>query len=170
MSKFTVFIFSAVLAFFSGCAKNSSMDIPAVADLDIEKYMGKWYEYARLPNHFEKNMRNVYAEYTMRRDGKTDVVNCGFDGKKTRCISGIAKSANQAAAGELKVSFFRPFYGKYRIIKLAPDYSWAVVCGSDKKYLWILSRTKQISEETKREIFSFLEQHKFPVRNLIYPQ
>ena len=170
MSKFTVFIFSAVLAFFSGCAKNSSMDIPAVADLDIEKYMGKWYEYARLPNRFEKNMRNVYAEYTMRRDGKTDVVNCGFDGKKTRCISGIAKSANQAAAGELKVSFFRPFYGKYRIIYLDEKYTKALVTSSTFDYLWILSRERKLPEKELNMLVMLAAEYGFDTESLIFPQ
>ena len=170
MNKITILFFVAALLCLTGCLENSSMDIPAVTNFDAAKYMGKWYEYARLPNNFERNMRNVTATYTIRSDGKIDVLNCGDDKGKIKTVSGIAKFAGDKSTGELKVSFFRPFYGRYRIIKLAPDYRFAVVTGNSKNYLWILSRSKDISQTDNYEIISFLKHHNFPVANLIYPQ
>ena len=170
MNKITILFFVAALLCLTGCLENSSMDIPAVTSFDAAKYMGKWYEYARLPNRFEKNMTNVYTIYTMRKNGNIDVLNCGVKGDKTVTISGIAKFAGDKSTGELKVSFFRPFYSRYRIIKLAPDYRFAVVTGSSKNYLWVLSRSKHLSQTEKDEIISFLKHNNFPVANLIYPQ
>ena len=170
MLKFSNCFFAAALAVLTGCVNDTTSSIPAVTNLDVPRYLGKWYEYARLPNLFEKDMTKVSAIYSMRDDGNIKVVNCGYKDEKQKCITGIAKKADKSNSGELKVSFFRPFYSRYRIIKLAPDYSWAVVTGKQKKYLWILSRTKNITPEAEKEIFTFLKQNGYPLEKLIFAQ
>ena len=167
--RYSTFFILTALAILSGCVTNSSMDIPAVKNFVPEKYLGKWYEFARLPNSFEKDMSDCYAVYSPRRDGKIGVLNCGIKEKKLKCISAIAGTV-VPGTGELEVSFFRPFYGKYRIIKLAENYSYAVVTGADKKYLWILSRTRTLDKKSQLEIMDFLKRHQYPVEKLIYPQ
>ncbi|MBQ4314338.1 MAG: lipocalin family protein [Lentisphaeria bacterium] len=170
MSKFFVLLFAAAVAAVSGCVNDSSMDIPAVTNFDVRKYMGKWYEIARLPNSFEKGMSQVTAEYTLKSDGKVKVVNCGIKNSVRTCVTGVAEFADSSGTGELKVSFFRPFYSRYRIIKLAADYSYAVVTGSDKKYLWILAREKHLPNDVLQKLLDYLNDNKYPVEKLIYPQ
>lgn len=152
----------------TGCIGNPTTDIPAVKNFNAEKYMGKWYEYARLPNRFEDGMTDVQTEYSPAKNGMIKVVNRGIKNNRQKEISGWAKFAGKNNEGELLVSFFRPFYSSYRIIKLAPDYRYSIVCGSDRKYLWILSREKNLTETDKQEIMEFLKKHQFPTEKLIF--
>lgn len=153
---------------FSGCRTEN--DIPAVSKFELSNYMGRWYECARLPNWFEKDMTNVSAEYSLMDDGSVKVVNSGYKNGKLKTITGKAKYAGKNFSGELKVSFFRPFYSPYRIIKLAPDYRYSVVMGDSPEYLWILSRTPHLDPADLQEIIAFLETHGFPVNKLIFSQ
>ena len=118
-----------------------------ITGFDLEKYLGKWYEIARLDHRFERNMQNVNAEYSLRDDGKVKVINRGFKNDKWKKAVGNAKFAQDENTGFLKVSFFGPFYGSYIIYELADDYSYAFVSGDNKNYLWLLSRTKTVSDE-----------------------
>ena len=155
-------------AMLGGCAGNSSKDIPAVKELDLVRYMGTWYEVARLPNGFEGDMREVTAEYSLSPGGGIRVVNRGGrDGKKTS-ITGHAKWREKEGTGELAVSFFQPFYSDYRVVMLDPEYRFSVVVGADRDDLWVLSRTKELPPETWRKIMDFLRSHRFPVERLIY--
>lgn len=167
MKRFMAFFTS--LCFLAGCSY-SEPQIPAVSELDVKKYMGKWYEYARLPNRFEKDMVNVTAFYTLNPDGRITVGNRGEKNGKVKTITGIARKAKNKAAGELEVSFFPFFYSPYRIIMLADDYRYSVVTGKECSYLWILSRTSELSPEDRKEIFSFLKKYDLPVEKFIYPQ
>ena len=171
MSKKTVFMLMAALVCgLSGCRGKSSMHIPAVGNFDLEKYLGKWYEVCRLPNFFEEGMRDVHALYSVGKNGSIKVVNRGVKNGKIKTVCGTARVCGSSGTGELEVSFFRPFYSRYRIIKLAPDYSWAVVTGSDMKYLWVLSRTPDIDGKSFQELYDFLKKQGYPVENFIYPQ
>ena len=169
MNKYSIFFIFLLTLILPGCTKNSSMDIPAVQNFIPEKYFGKWYEYARLPNSFEHGMSDCYAIYAPGENDNIIILNCGMKEKKFHCVTAIAKSVIPGT-GELKVSFFRPFYARYRIIKLMPDYSFAVVTGKDKSFLWILSREKYPEHKNITEIINFLREHKYPVEKLIYPQ
>ena len=151
-----------------GCFTFETKDIPSVRNFDAARYMGKWYEYARLPNSFENGMTDVYAEYSLENGGKVKVVNTGFENGKKRSITGVARFAGQKDTGELLVSFFRPFYGRYRIVWLNKDYTCAVVTGASKEYLWILTRTPAFPPEMGN-ILSFLKSHGYAVERLIYP-
>ncbi|MDE1163694.1 MAG: lipocalin family protein [Acidobacteriaceae bacterium] len=121
--------------------------LKTVDHVDLSRYLGKWYELARLPNRFEKKCdRDVMAEYTL--DGETvRVVNTCIkaDGKATQS-KGKAKVVDAATKAKLKVTFFWPFYGDYWIVGLDSEYRWAVVGEPSRKYLWVLSRTKTLSD------------------------
>ena len=128
--------------------------LPTVSSVDLTRYVGKWYEIARYPNWFEKAyVTDVTAEYTARQDGKITVVNsCRRADGTIKTSKGEATVEDQETHAKLKVTFFKPFYGKYWVIDLAADYSYAVVGEPTRKYLWILSRTPRMSAETYGKI------------------
>lgn len=118
----------------------------SVNSVDLQRYVGKWYEIARYPNRFQRDCASdTTADYALRPNGKVGVVNtCRRSDGKTRKASGSAKVVHPSNA-RLKVTFFWPFYGDYWIIGLDANYRWAVVGEPGRKYLWILSRTPQMS-------------------------
>ena len=126
-------------------------NIKPVQGFELNKYLGKWYEIARLDHSFERGLQNVTAEYSIRDDSGVKVVNSGFSIKENewRTAEGKAYFVNNESEGYLKVSFFGPFYGSYVIFELDENYQYAFVTGADKKYLWLLSRTPQIDNELK---------------------
>lgn len=120
-----------------------------VDEFDGGRYMGKWYEIARLDHSFERNLSNVSAMYTAKENGEIAVLNRGFNEKdgEWKQIEGKARFVGDETIGSLKVSFFGPFYGGYHIIELDRiDYSYAMVSGPSRSYLWILSRTTTLDE------------------------
>ena len=156
----------------SGCTA-SSEPIAAVTDFQPEKYMGVWYEIARLPHYFERNMDYVEAKYTLKPDGSIRVENRGMRGNEKRKIVGKAKlkfPKQQPLTGELRVSFFGPFYSDYRIIELPPDYGYAVVTGSGRDYLWILSRKPVMDRKQLDAILQRLREWNFAVGKLEFPK
>lgn len=126
-------------------------ELPTVASVDLERYAGTWFEIARLPNSFEKGLKCVTANYEIRPDGKITVTNRGVNERQRGDISiakGIAKVPDPSQPGRLKVSFFRPFWGRYYIMELDSDgYTYALVGDPSRKYLWILAREREISPE-----------------------
>ncbi len=123
------------------------IDKTTIKEFDLDKYLGTWYELARYPHSFEKNLQGVTANYSIRDDGKVKVLNQGYegslDGKKSVAV-GKAKLAESGMSGHLKVSFFWIFYGDYFIMEMSPDYQWALVGSKSDKFLWILSRTPKM--------------------------
>ena len=161
----------AVLAasFNFGCAASSAPQLPTIGRFELERYLGKWYEIARLPNPFQEGMTAVSAEYTRSADGKIRVANRGWKAGKLKQISGrVRPDADFPGTGALEVSFFWPFYQPYRIVKLADDYRYSVVTGATAKYLWVLSRTPVLSESDGREIASFLRTAGIDRKQLIF--
>ncbi len=128
--------------------------LTVVENFDAARYMGRWYEIVRLDHSFERGLSQVYAEYTANPDGSIKVVNHGFNAAKNRWqqAEGLAKFVGQRNRGELKVSFFGPFYGAYNIIELDPDYQWSLVAGPDRSYLWLLSRSPSLPEATRTRL------------------
>ena len=153
------------------CGK-STAHIPSVTNFDPERYAGIWYEIARLPNWFEREMSDVQAEYTLRPDGTINVVNRGIRDGQEKETRGIARKDESypPSVGELEVSFFRPFYGKYRIIYLNDDSTVAMVTSGTMDYFWILSRTPDLPGNTKNELLRMAESWGFPVDKLEYPR
>ncbi len=142
--------------FFIGCSdKNPPLN--TVNKVDISKYQGKWYEIARFEHFFEKGCKNVTAFYEIKENGDLKVTNSctKIDTNETSQANGVAYAVDETNS-KLKVSFFRPFYGDYYIIDLASDYSYALVGSPDREYLWILARTKTISDELKNSILQKL--------------
>lgn len=163
--------FLAAVSFGCFSAKDSTAHIPGVTGLDPEKYAGEWFEIARLPHRFERGMTDVKAEYVLRPDGRIDVINSGRKDGSRREIRGIARFAGgyPPGQGELEVSFFRPFYGKYRIIHLEKDYSAALVTSGTKDYFWILARTAHLPGEQLERYLKMAENWGFDTAALEYP-
>jgi len=166
-STIIVVLFSFGLA---GCA-SIPPGIEAVQDFDVGRYQGKWYEIARLDHDFERGLSNVSAVYTLRNDGGIDVLNRGFDkqGDSWKEAKGRAYFVKENTVGRLKVSFFWPFYGGYNVISLDyENYSYALLCGSNRSYLWILAREKTLSRSIIDKLVKTAEDLGFNVEKLIF--
>lgn len=150
-----IFVSIAALVLPGGCKGKSmkKVNISTVKEMDINRYLGKWYEIARFDHSFERGLVGVTATYSFRPDGKIKVVNEGYqntlDGKHSIAV-GKAKTTSEP--GKLKVSFFWIFYGAYNVLELDADYQWVLVGSSSDKYLWILSRTPALAPEVLSEI------------------
>lgn len=173
-----IFFTMVISALFVGCAAQPSYradDAPlkTVASVDVERYLGRWYEIARLPNRFERGCEGVTAEYVRRDDGLISVTNTcrknAPDGD-VKVANGRARIVDTASNAKLKVSFFGPFWGDYWIIDLATDYSLAVVSEPKGRYLWILSRTPTINDDVKAATLAVLAERGFDTSALYYPQ
>ena len=141
-----------------------------VGNLDIEKYLGTWYEIARFPHSFEKGLVGVTATYSMRKDGKIRVVNQGFKGGLDGKISkaeGKAKIPDPADTSKLKVSFFLFFYGDYYVMELDEEYRWAMIGSSSPNYFWILSRTPQMDPEVYQMLLNNAKERGYDLDPLI---
>lgn len=114
-----------------------------VSDFDLPRFMGKWYEVARIDNRYEKSLQRTQAEYTLLPNGTVRVENRGFDPRKREwhIATGKAKPVLGIDIGALKVAFWGPFYDGYNVVALDPKYRWAMVVGSQLDRFWILSRT-----------------------------
>ena len=157
MSQRALLLITVVLGSSMAIAESAPLD--TVESVDLERYLGKWFEIASYPAWFQKNCTASTAEYSMRDDGAIQVINrCrkgGLDGKP-KTAKGKATVVDRETNSKLKVSFFWPFKGDYWIIDLDEDYRWVVVGEPKRKYLWILSRTPQMDEATYRSILSRL--------------
>ena len=130
-----------------GCTGMPS-GVKPVKDFELDRYLGKWYEIARLDHSFERGMQNVTAEYSMRDDGGVRVLNRGFVTSRGEWseAEGKAYFVEEADTGYLKVSFFGPFYGSYVVYELDDDYQYAFISGPDTSYLWLLARQPEIDD------------------------
>lgn len=156
----------------SGCT-GIPKGVHPVEPFDISRYAGKWYEIARLDHRFEKGLSNTSATYTLRKDGGIDVLNRGYDRKRHtwKQASGKGYFAGDRSVGRLKVSFFPPFYASYNVIALDQDqYSYSLVCGPSRGYLWILSRTPYLDRKIVDELVRYAADREFPTGELIYPE
>jgi lipocalin len=145
-------------------AAPGKVDNSTVESLDLEKYDGVWYEIVRKPHFFEKGMTHVKTTYTILPDGKIEVRNEGIKNGKNKVTKGKARTTD--TPGKLKVTFFI-FPAQYNVLEVAPDYSYAVVGGSNGSYLWVLSRTPQMDSATLEEIYGRLEKRGYDLSDLI---
>lgn len=165
-----LFLLPAIIALMAltGCATGESTGrIAAAADFDATRYMGTWYEIARLPHPFEQGLDFVKAEYTLAENGVIRVRNSGRRNGDEKSIEGTARLEKP---GELSVMFFWPFRSAYRIVWLEDDYSGAIVIGSTKKYLWILARTPQLPPEKRQEYLDRITGWGFDASQLEFPK
>jgi len=145
----------------------------AVTGFSLERYLGTWYEIARLDHRFERGLTQVTATYSMREDGGVKVLNRGFKEKKGKWSEATGKAyfVESPYIGRLKVSFFGPFYGAYNIIALEPDnYSYALVIGNNTKYMWILAREPVLKPVVLEELLAKARELGFATDELIFPQ
>jgi apolipoprotein D and lipocalin family protein len=150
---FSILAASAAVIAFSSFINKKDRDVEVVKPFDQKKYLGKWFEIARLDYVWEKNLDNVTATYSLRDDGKILVDNRGYNFKKEKWDESIGKArpVGEINEGRLEVSFFGPFYADYNIVALSHDYKYALVVGKGTDYLWILSREKTIPNDVKEQ-------------------
>lgn len=147
------------------CSSANQFDKSTVTELDLNRYLGKWYEIARYDHRFERGMHHCTAEYTLMDDGTIRVINRGIkDGKATES-KGKAKTTT--TPGLLRVSFWGPFYSDYRILMLDQDYTYALVGSGTMGYLWILSRTPTLPQQTLFRIYTEASRRGYDTANLI---
>lgn len=160
----------ALLALLAGCT-TPPKGIEAVTGFQIERYLGKWYEIARLDHGFERGLTRVTAEYTPRNDGGINVINRGYDADsgEWKEADGKAYFVEGPDKGQLKVSFFGPFYGGYTVVELDRDnYQYALVSGPTRGYLWILARSPDISATIVEKLVARADELGFATEDLIY--
>jgi apolipoprotein D and lipocalin family protein len=147
--------------------KEEHSTLEVVPHVELEKYLGKWYEVAHLPARFQEGCTDTTATYTLSGDGNISVLNeCVRSGRVKRA-KGKAKVVDKNSGAKLKVTFFWPFYGDYWIIDLGRDYDYAVVGTPNRKYLWILSRTPQMDDKLFSQLIESVKSKGFDVNNLI---
>ncbi|HEY5139231.1 MAG TPA: lipocalin family protein [Methylococcales bacterium] len=163
-------LFGLMTALLSGCT-GIPEGVTAINGFEINRYLGTWYEIARLDHRFERGLNNISATYTLRDDGGVNVLNKGWNqaDAKWEQAEGKAYFVEQPDKGRLKVSFFGPFYGGYNIIELdKKDYAYSMVTGPDKTYLWILSRTRQLPKATLQSLIEKAKRLGFATDKLIF--
>jgi apolipoprotein D and lipocalin family protein len=159
-----------IMLLLGGCVRLPEGVVP-VANFDVNRYLGTWYEIARLDHSFERGLSQVTAEYNLGEGGAIRVINRGYNqaGNKWKEARGKAYFVESPRTGRLKVSFFGPFYGGYNIVELDHEhYSYALVCGPSRSYLWILSRTSQLNEATLQALVAKAKSLGFDTDSLIY--
>ena len=159
----------AVLALMLGGCASIPSGLTPVTGFEADRYLGKWYEIARLDHVFERGLDHVTADYAKRPDGAITVINRGYDPIKQRWreARGVARSCGSPTIGSLKVTFFWPFSGGYHVIALDHDYRWALIAGPSRKYLWILSREPQLATDIYDRLVRQARKAGFPVDTLI---
>lgn len=160
----------AMVLFLSGCVGLPD-NVKPVEHFTLDRYLGQWYEIARLDHSFERGMSQVTAIYTLREDGGVRVINRGYSEQKQawKEAEGKAYFVQGPERGYLKVSFFGPFYGSYVIFELDhAGYQYALVSGPDKSYLWILARTPTLSKDIVDNLVGRAAARGFDTRKLIF--
>ncbi|MGI9240469.1 MAG: lipocalin family protein [Verrucomicrobiales bacterium] len=144
--------------------------IEPVGEFDLDGYLGKWYEIARSDHRFERGLQQVTADYSMRPGGGVKVINRGYatDEQKWKSVEGRAYPVGEPDVAHLKVSFFGPFYSSYCVFELDADGQHAFVCGADRSYLWLLSRTPQVSEKVKKRFLGRAGELGFDTQSLVW--
>lgn len=143
------------------------LSLEVVPHVELEKYLGKWYEIAHLPAKFQEGCNETTATYMLSKDGSISVLNQSIKDGKMKQAKGKAKVVDRKSNAKLKVTFFWPFYGDYWIIALGNDYDYAVVGTPNRKYLWILSRTPQMDDKLYSQLIEYAKSKGFDVNKLI---
>lgn len=160
-------IFASMIAILlAGCGNAQKVDNTPVAALDLQRYLGDWYEIARFDHSFERGLECCKANYAMKENGKIAVTNTGIKEGKPKTSNGKAKTTDTPAL--LRVSFFGPFYSDYRVMLLDDNYQWALVGSGSAKYLWILSRTPELPKETLDAILAEARRRGYDTSKLIW--
>jgi len=169
MVRMIRYFFPALMFLLAGCS-GAPDGVEPVKGFELDRYLGKWYEVARLDHSFERGLSRVTADYSLRDDGGVQVVNRGYNRKEGEWSEAIGRAyfVTSEDIGHLKVSFFGPFYGAYVIFELDPDYRYSFVAGPDRNYLWLLSRTSQVSDEVMKRFIQRAKALGFDTEQLIF--
>jgi apolipoprotein D and lipocalin family protein len=170
MIKIKIFLLLTLPFFLTACTGKLE-GVVAVTEFELDRYLGKWYEIARLDHSFERGLSNISAEYSLRDEGGVKVINSGFSKQdnKWQQAEGKAYFVNKTDSGHLKVSFFGPFYGSYVIFELdKKNYQYAFVSGPNTSYLWLLARTPQLDKKITEQFIKRSQELGFDTSNLIY--
>lgn len=163
-------ILIALLTLLNACT-GIPKTIQPVTGFELNRYLGTWYEIARLDHSFERGLSDIRAEYSLRDDGGVKVINSGYHAEQSvrHDAEGRAYFIDRPDVGRLKVSFFGPFYGAYNIIALdKANYDWVMICGPDLDYLWILSRSPQLDEAVLQSLIQQAKSLGFATDQLIF--
>lgn len=161
-----VVILAVILFAVCSCSTPTQVNNTPVGYLDLNRYMGQWYELARFDHRYERGMTHCMAFYLPEDDGMVKVINLGKKSGSWELSEGHAKTSDEP--GVLRVTFFAPFYSDYRILMLAPDYSYALVAGNGDNNLWILSRTATLCESTLHSILHEAQRRGYNTDDLIW--
>jgi len=163
---------AATAGIMAGCASQKRPQAPTLPTVDhvvLERYVGVWYEIARLPNRFQTQCaRNIKAEYQLVEGGMQVRNSCVQANGKTRSATGFAKVEPGSGNARLRVSFFRPFYGPYWVLALDREYAWSLVGSPDRKQLWILSRTPHLPQDVQQRIIARAAELGFATESLLF--
>jgi len=166
MNKLILILFTAMIFNSVNLQKVPSV----VSTVDLKRYMGMWYEIARLPNYFERKLKCTSANYTLRDDGRITVLNKGYyltDPQKSTSARGVAWIPDKNSPAKLKVQFFWPFSGDYWIMELDKEYRYVLVGDPSHKYLWILAREKEMDEQIYNMLLSKAVEKGYDVKSII---
>ena len=166
MQKLTKTILVSFLALTAGCVSTLKVDNAPVVSLDLNRYLGEWYEVARFDHSFERGVEQAKANYTQNADGTIKVVNFGVKDGKPKTAIGKGKTTD--TPGLLRVSFFGPFYADYRVMLIDKDYTYALVGSGSADYLWILSRTPSLDGDAKVAILDEIHRRGYDAKKLIW--
>ena len=171
MNMISHLLATVILFALTGCTGMPEQVTP-VKPFSINRYLGTWYEIARLDHSFERGLTHISATYTLNDDGSVKVINRGFskEANKWKEAEGKAKFVGISNTANLKVSFFGPFYGSYVVFYLEPDYSTALVSGYNTDYFWLLSRNKSLAQEKVKYYLSIAKQKGFDISQIIFPE
>ena len=162
-------VLAALAAIVSGCT-GAPEGVEPVSGFDLDRYLGTWYEIARLDHPFERGLSNITANYSLRDDGGVKVVNRGYNVEKQEWdeAEGKAYFVGDEDVGQLKVSFFGPFYGGYNVFELDKEgYRYAMIAGPDRSYLWILARTPDLDDAVLERLLARAGELGFPIGEMI---
>lgn len=171
MQKLLLTLVAAAALILTGCAVGVPKGITPVKNFDTQRYLGDWFEIARLEHSYEKGLSNITANYSLREDGGIRVLNRGYDPQKEewRTAEGKAYFVESPDIGYLKVSFFGPFYGSYVVFDLDEGaYQYSYVTGPNHSYLWFLSRTPHVDDEALKRFIKKADELGFDTKKLIY--
>jgi lipocalin len=166
MKKSVLILFTAMI--FNSVIPQKTPSV--VSTVDLNRYMGMWYEIARLPNYFERKLKCTSANYTLRDDGRITVLNKGYyltDPQKSTSARGVAWIPDRNSPAKLKVQFFWPFSGDYWIMELDKEYRYVLVGDPSHKYLWLLAREKEMDEQTYNMLLSKAVENGYDVKSII---
>jgi len=156
----------AVVAVAAGCASAPKVDNSVVPAFDLGRYMGEWHEIARFDHWFERGVEEATATYSLRGDGKVEVLNRGVKNGKPKVTKGVGQTTS--TPGLLRVTFFWPFYADYRVMAIDEGYTAALVGSGGADYLWILSRMPELDADTKDALLSEAARRGYDMGKLLW--